>query len=123
MSSREFHLPAGWQQKGIVAPVRVLRLDKQGGDVEIVLTNGYDGLSEWRRRITWDLKGMIVVNTVKTKAPQVMLFRWHLGTSENVSLEGSTAQWSNATLTATSKTSLIGPEDPASGSHIGSPQF
>jgi hypothetical protein len=106
MISSEFHLPAGWQQKGVIAPVRVLRLDKQGGDVEIVLTSGYDGLSEWRRRITWDRKGVTVVDNVKTKAPQVVLFRWHLGTNEEATLEGATAQWSDATLTAASDTPL-----------------
>ncbi len=100
ISSREFTMPAGWQEKRIVAPVAVARLDESGGDVTMTVTGGYAGLSRWLRRIEWDSEGMTVTDTVSLEQPDVVLFRWHLGTEEVPALEGTTASWSDAVLTA-----------------------
>ena len=76
----------GWQKAGGVAPISVDRLDASGGDITVDATKCYDGLQSWKRRVQWDANSLTVSDEVQL-APgtvDVVIFRWHLGTSEDV---------------------------------------
>ena len=76
----------GWQKAGGVAPISVNRLDASGGDITVDATKCYDGLQSWKRRVTWGANQFTVSDEVQL-APEtsdVILLRWHLGTSEDV---------------------------------------
>jgi len=94
----------GWQQRGVVAPITVRRLDAAGGEVALEVTGGYEGLAAWRREVAWDSEAVTVRDDVVLAEGQsdVMLFRWHLGTNDGVSIAGDgarwTVTWSDATI-------------------------
>ena len=85
----------GWQQRGVVAPITVRRLDATGGDVALEVTSGYEGLATWRREVAWDSGAVTVRDDVVLAegVSDVILFRWHLGTNEEVSIAGEGARW------------------------------
>lgn len=80
----------GWQKAGGVAPITVHRLDVEGGEVEVDGTACYDGLSRWRRTVTWDKNGVTVKDDVALVQGQddVVLFRWHLGAASEIAISG-----------------------------------
>lgn len=89
----QFDPPAlpGWQKPGAVAPLTVRRLDEKGGDVSVELTDGYEGLERWQRDVRWNAAQLHVEDDVVLTAgrPEVILFRWHLGAAEEVSVTGA----------------------------------
>ena len=48
----------------------------------------YDGLKQWRRRVQWQAGRLEVTDTVALadKKPDVVGFRWHLGTGRQVKI-------------------------------------
>ena len=85
----------GWQPKGLVAPIAVHRLDTTGGDVTVEINNGYEHLKKWTRRVSWDSDQLSVKDTVELQenAPEVVLFRWHLGTNDAADVAGQGPAW------------------------------
>ncbi|MCX5658886.1 MAG: heparinase II/III family protein [Planctomycetota bacterium] len=75
--------PAGWQKPQALTPIKVRRLEARLGDIEVNGTAGYDGLKQWRRRVQWDADILMARDIVELADgdPQVVLFRWHLGTT------------------------------------------
>lgn len=80
----------GWQKEGGIAPIRVERLDDAGGAVVVDGTACYDGLERWFRAVRWEASALHVTDEVALagQSADVILFRWHLGTEEAVSLSG-----------------------------------
>jgi hypothetical protein len=85
--------PAGWQGGGIVAPITVHRLDEAGGHVCLQVDHGYEGLKLWQRDVRWDCDRLVVADSVALAdgCRDTVLFRWHLGTASEVSVERGTA--------------------------------
>ena len=104
----------GWQKVHTVAPITVRRLGAEGGDIEVDGTACYNHLSRWRRMVTWSADELSVADNVALAKGQVdvVVFRWHLGTEEEVSIErgaeGYNVSWHDAELriTATSPIAL-----------------
>ncbi len=94
----------GWQQRGVVAPLHVVKLDAKRGDVDLNITSGYDHLQSWSRHVTWSARKLIVRDHVQLAegASEIILFRWHLGTDDPVAIESSesawTAKWPDAVI-------------------------
>ena len=89
--------PTGWQGAGVVAPIDVQRLDKEGGHVVVRVDDGYEGLNLWERTVRWDSEELVVVDMVDLadEGRDLVLFRWHLGTDSEVSVERGTGNgWS-----------------------------
>lgn len=80
----------GWQKAGAVAPIHVDRLDASGGSVVVNGSSGYDGVSHWYRTVDWDASTMLITDEVvlEESDPEIILFRWHLGTEARVSILG-----------------------------------
>lgn len=85
----------GWQPAGVIAPITVNRLDANGGDATVTVEGKYDHLKKWTRHVAWDAKQMTVTDHVELEdnAPQVVLFRWHLGTKSPAALDGQDKTW------------------------------
>lgn len=87
------------------AAITADRLDESGGDVQVDPTAGYPAVSEWHRRVTWDARHVEVVDRVvfPPQKPAVGVFRWHLGTQEEVEIEAdgarTTVSWPDAEMT------------------------
>ncbi|NQT91508.1 MAG: heparinase II/III family protein, partial [Lentisphaerae bacterium] len=84
--------PVGWQDPGVVAPIKVHKLDEAGGHVGLALDHGYEGLKLWERDVRWDCEGLVVTDSVTLAdgCRDAVLFRWHLGTDSEVSVESGT---------------------------------
>lgn len=97
----------GWQQRHALAPITVDRLDRDGGSVSLVVTNGYPAVRLWQRQVQWSAERLAVCDEVALKAGKedVILFRWHLGTGDevDVSKDGRTTvvRWKEATMRLT----------------------
>ena len=80
--------PRGWQDPGVVAPITVHALDETGGHVSLTVDHGYDELELWQRDVRWDREALAVSDSVALAdgSQDTLLFRWHLGTSLDVSL-------------------------------------
>ena len=80
----------GWQKRGGVAPITVHRLDAGGGEVTVDGIACYDGLSRWHRTVTWSSAELAVNDVVELAegTPDIVLFRWHLGTKDEVTITG-----------------------------------
>ena len=81
----------GWQKVGGVAPIAVKRLDSSGGEASVDCTACYDGLTEWQRNVSWGIDEIRVADEVilnESEEAQIVLFRWHLGTEEIVTIDG-----------------------------------
>ncbi len=61
------------------APLTVHRLDARGGLVECDGSRCYPGLKRWTRRVEWDADSATIADEVELVAPEVVVFRWHLG--------------------------------------------
>lgn len=87
------------------APITVRRLDSKGGDVSVDATACYGGLRQWVRDVRWSSDELTVHDTVTLADGQAdtIRFRWHLGTAEQVKIEGSgrqaTVTWDGTTIT------------------------
>lgn len=97
--------PHGWQKPRTEAPLTVRRLDADGGEVEVDGTKGYDGVHRWHRVVRWTAGDVQVLDDVELTAgeTQVVVFRWHLGTSEPVQVTADSdgrivAVWADATI-------------------------
>jgi hypothetical protein len=85
----------GWQKESAIAPITVNRLDRDGGEVVVDGTAGYDHLDLWRRNVNWSSDQIKVADEmVLAKGhDDVVLFRWHLGTHQPVQLGGEGKSW------------------------------
>ena len=95
----------GWQPEGVIAPITVQRLDATGGDVKVEVNGGYEGLKRWTRNVAWTTETVAVRDAVELSDGQsnVILFRWHLGTNDDVTITRKDnlvcgAEWPAATL-------------------------
>jgi len=101
----EFVRPSGWQKPKGIAPITIYQLNEVGGDISADCTRCYEGLQRWHRRITWTSEQLTVIDDVSfdKTAEEIILFRWHLATSQEVTITGEhsrfTTHWPYATLT------------------------
>jgi hypothetical protein len=73
-----------------VAPIAIARLEAEGGDVTVDATRSFkEGLRRWERRVQWDVERLTVDDVVETVSPELILFRWHLGTSDKPVIRAS----------------------------------
>jgi hypothetical protein len=91
--------------KKSVAPIKVTRLDAQGGDVTVDPTACYEEAQKWTRRVIWSADNLEVRDEVilKKDKDDTLTFRWHLATSEKVMIDGDarkyTVSWPDAVMT------------------------
>ena len=103
----------GWQKRGGVAPITVDRLDAAGGEIVVDATACYDGLARWRRTVVWSADQLTITDDVALADgdEDVVLFRWHLGTEDEVAItrEGRrfTITWPAATVTIKGDAPLV----------------
>jgi hypothetical protein len=78
----------GWQKRGAIAPITVQRLDDKGAVVTISCQSGYTNLARWDRRVQWRADWLTVKDAVDLKEGEtdIILFRWHLGTTNRVTI-------------------------------------
>jgi len=101
----------GWQLafpkgEGRSVPMAVNALNPGGGCVSLDPAPQYERLDSWRRTVTWSARKLVVEDEVTLlegeREKDIILFRWHLGTEEEVVLETGadsiTARWECATL-------------------------
>ena len=95
---------AGWQQRHGVAPITVRKLGATGGWVSIDASRCYAEVAQWVREVEWTAAKLSVRDavTLEDGKKDVVLFRWHLGTGEEVAVAGShdgryvTVRWADA---------------------------
>ena len=87
--------PPGVQSPGVVAPITVRRLDSQGGSLYLDIRSGYPNLRMWRRNVEWNADEIRVEDEVELcgVVPQIIGFRWHLGSPDSVHLSRSGRIW------------------------------
>ena len=87
------------------APITVHRLGKKGGNLSVDPTACYPALEYWKRNVTWDTDRVTVKDQIEFKAGAQgkSLFRWHLGTQEEISVEYSKNKKSATTDTSLAK--------------------
>ncbi|MBN1345026.1 MAG: heparinase II/III family protein [Phycisphaerae bacterium] len=95
----------GWQQRHGLAPITVERLDGNGGVVRMEVQKCYPDLSHWDRAVEWSSGTVTVRDDVALKPGKasVILFRWHLGTDNEVALSRvdastMTAKWDDVEI-------------------------
>ena len=102
----------GWQRfnslpsryQGSVAPISVRALNTAGGKVHVDVSRCYDDLERWERAVAWDAQTMVVEDDVRLPdgRPEIVLFRWHLGTEDEVEIseegEQFVAIWPDAEI-------------------------
>lgn len=71
------------------ASLQVVRLDASGGEVSVDAGLGYPKVSQWKRHIVWTSQRMEIVDEVTLKSPEVIRFRWHLGSEINLTFPAS----------------------------------
>lgn len=86
----------GWQLPNCLAPITVRKLDSDGGDIRVDGTKGYNEVKYWYRDVKWSRDFLEVRDTVKPAQDvcEQILFRWHLGTTEEVSIQGEGKRFS-----------------------------
>jgi len=95
----------GGTTKKMPAPIQVVRLDATGGELLVDPTPGYADAKQWQRTVAWNAEQLDVTDEVRfpPEQPRKSLFRWHLGTAEEVKPETHgrqiTVSWSGATMT------------------------
>ena len=101
----EFVRPSGWQKPKGIAPITVCQINEAGGDIFLDGTRCYEGLQHWHRRVAWTSEQLTVTDDVSLEetAEEIILFRWHLATSQEVKINGEdkrfTIHWADATIT------------------------
>lgn len=94
----------GWQRPKGIAPITVERLDERGGAVGVEAGGCYADAEQWQRRVEWTADAMTIRDRVRLKSDKraLILFRWHLGTGQPITLarEGPSpvAQWQDAEI-------------------------
>lgn len=94
----------GWQKRGCVAPIEVRRLDAAGGSVVVDATRCYAALERWHREVDWSNDEMTIHDDVRIRdgGQDIILFRWHLGTEQDVAItaDGRSAEvhWADARI-------------------------
>ena len=99
-AGKEVLLP-GWQKVGCIAPIHVDDLGPSGGKVETDCSVCYENLDCWKRRVTWSSTILDVTDEVELALdtnPEVLTFRWHLGTEEPVRIESNRAIWKDGVI-------------------------
>lgn len=102
----------GWQLPRGVAPLRVDRLDTEGGNVTVDGTRCYSGVERWTRRVQWNANVIDVTDEVilVEGTEDFILFRWHLGTTAlpDIACDGELheVQWDRAVMTITASEPL-----------------
>lgn len=100
----EFVRPSGWQKSKGIAPITVCQMNEAGGDIFLDGTRCYEGLQHWHRRVAWTSEQLTVTDDVSLEetAEEIILFRWHLATSQEVRITGEdkrfTTHWADATI-------------------------
>ncbi|MDR1279409.1 MAG: heparinase II/III-family protein [Opitutaceae bacterium] len=61
------------------APITVHRMDATGGSASVDVSACYVSVKKWIRHAAWDRHGVDVRDEVELNAPDMVLFRWHLG--------------------------------------------
>lgn len=61
------------------APLTVHRLDETGGNVSVDASACYASVRRWVRTAEWDATTVTIRDEVELHAPDIVLFRWHLG--------------------------------------------
>ncbi len=95
---------AGWQRRRGVAPLEVRQLGADGGVVIVEAGRCYEETERWRRHVEWDVGSITVRDQVVLKPGKtdVVLFRWHLGTTAAVEITtqgvSTSVQWADATM-------------------------
>jgi hypothetical protein len=81
----------GTSTKKTPAPIEVRRLDAAGGEVVVDPTAGYASLERWQRGVRWTDGEVNVVDAVRfpPDKPSLAVFRWHLGTRDEVTISGA----------------------------------
>jgi hypothetical protein len=112
--ARSRELPPGWQKIKTTAPLTVHNLTSSGGSIEVDGSQAYDHLTRWIRKVQWTDRSLTAEDEVVLESgyPDIVLFRWHLGTEESVSIPTQTglsltAQWPDAQLTLSANVPLI----------------
>lgn len=62
------------------APITVERMDETGGVASVDMSGCYTQAGRWVRKVTWNRKGVEVLDEVELKSPETITFRWHLAT-------------------------------------------
>ncbi len=101
----------GWQLvfpkgEGTSVPIVINALNPGGGCVNLDPAPQYERLDSWRRTVAWSDRELVVEDEVTLlkgdPGKEIILFRWHLATEEEVALEvdheSATARWDKATL-------------------------
>ena len=96
----------GWQRPDGIAPIHVQRLDATGGLVVVDANRCYAETDRWVRRVDWTSASLTVRDevTLEEGGRDILMFRWHLGTTETLAVTGSddahvfTVQWSDARM-------------------------
>ena len=71
------------------APIEVIRVDAEGGQIRVAAGAGYPELAHWNRGVEWTREEAAVVDEIRTVGEsEALLFRWHLGSVENAVIEG-----------------------------------
>jgi hypothetical protein len=97
-----------------VAPISVRRLSRKGGDLTVNPTAGYPELKQWRRRVRWNSRRLIVSDqvTLAQGHREILTFRWHLGTKARVRIQAGedyrrfVVEWDRARLTLSGSEAL-----------------
>lgn len=103
----------GRPAKKAPAPITVHRLDSSGGEVTVDGTAGYADLKQWQRTVSWDVDQLDVADEVALPNGEsgTLIFRWHLGTQEEVRLEGQgtrfTVGWAEVEMTLESSLPIV----------------
>jgi len=107
-NAQRMNPPRGWQKRSTVVPLKVHRLDAEGGKVEADGSSAYDGLDRWLRTVEWNAKSLYAIDEVDVLPEQteIVRFRWHLGVRDGVTIVTDahgwpTARWSDAELQVT----------------------
>ncbi len=87
------------------ASIKVRRLDASGGEVAVDPTAGYAAIQRWGRNVRWNAAGVDIVDEVlfAPDKPNIAVFRWHLGTRDEVTISGAGTRfvitWLDARIT------------------------
>ena len=95
-----------------VAPITVQRLDTEGGSVMVDATGSFKtGVQRWVRQVSWTADELSVADDIKIEQPEVLLFRWHLGTAAVPEItptgSGYSVVWPDGLLTVSSDIALL----------------
>lgn len=66
------------------APITVERMDADGGSASVDMSACYDSVKRWVRYVRWDADQLVVKDEVELHAADTVLFRWHMGLSDQL---------------------------------------